>query len=81
MSHCSAWARARRKTKNRRATFLVAAALTKTDAGVALLVREVGAAVAGKAGMCVCCLCFARAFTFSKSDASAQEIMCGVCLS
>ena len=57
---------------------LVAAALSKIDAGVALLVREVGVALAVKAGICICCrLCFARALTFSKSDASPREIICG----
>ena len=47
---------------------LVAAALSKIDAGVALLVREVGVALlcffSGRRDMCICCLCFARAFTF-----------------
>ena len=56
---------------------LVAAALSKMDAGVALLVREVGVAVflcfySGRRDTCICWLCFARAFTFSKSDASPQ---------
>ena len=54
-----------------------AAALSKIDAGVALLVREVGAALllcfcSGRRDMCICCLCYARAFTFSKSDAFPQ---------
>ena len=54
------------------------AALSKMDAGMALLVREVGVALllcfySGRRDiMCICCLCFARAFTFSKSDASPQ---------
>ena len=46
----------------------VAAALSKISAGVALLVREVGVALllyffSGRRDMCVCCLCFAGAFT------------------
>ena len=54
---------------------LVAAALSKIDAEVALFVREVGVALLicfypGRRDVCICCLCFARAFTFSKSDAS-----------
>ena len=53
-----------------------AAALSKIDAGVALMVREVGVALlcfySGRRHMCICCLCFARAFTFPKSDASHQ---------
>ena len=58
---------------------LVAAALSKIDAGVALLVREVGVALllcffSGRRDVCVCCLCFARAFTLSKSDASVPSI-------
>ena len=61
---------------------LVAAALSKIDARVALLVREVGVALlcfySGRRDMCVCCLRFARAFTFSKSDASPQLTICGV---
>ena len=64
---------------------LVAAALSKIDAGVALLVREVGVALllcfySGRRDMCICCLCFARAFKFSKSGASPQKIICGVSL-
>ena len=56
---------------------LVAAALSKIETGVALLVREVGAALlfcfySGRRNMCICCLCFARAFTLSRSDASPQ---------
>ena len=52
---------------------LVAAALFKIDAGVALLVREVGVALllcfySGRRDKCVYCLCFAGAFTLSKSD-------------
>ena len=64
--------------KRRGERSLVLAALSKIDAGVALLVREVGAALllclyTGRRDMCICCLCFARAyFTFSKSDASPQ---------
>ena len=54
----------------------VAAALSEIDAGVALLVREVGLTLlcfySGRRDMCICCLCFARACTFSKSDASPQ---------
>ena len=54
---------------------LVAAALSNIDAGVALLVREVGVALllcfySGRRDMCICCLFFAGAFTWSKSDAS-----------
>ena len=57
----------------------VAAALSKIGAGVALLVREVGVALllyffSGRRDMCVCCLCFAGAFTLSKSDASPQYL-------
>ena len=55
---------------------LVAAALSKIDAGVALLVRKMGATLlcfySGRRDMCICCLCFACAFTFSQSDASPQ---------
>ena len=64
--------------KRRGERYLVAAALSKIDAGVVLLVREVGVAFllsfySGRRDiMCVCCLWFARAFTFSKSDASPQ---------
>ena len=50
---------------------LVAAALSKIDAGVALLVREVGVAPLlcfyserRDIYMCICCLCFARASRF-----------------
>ena len=47
---------------------LVAAALSKIDAGVALLVREVGVALlcfySGRRDICICRLCFERAFTF-----------------
>ena len=63
--------------------YLVAAALSKIDGSVALLVREVGAALvlcfySGRRDiLCICCLCFARAFTFSKSDASPQKIRSG----
>ena len=46
----------------------VTAALSKIDAGVALLVRGVCLALlcfySGRRGMCICCVCFARAFTF-----------------
>ena len=65
---------------------LVAAALSKIDAGVALLVREVGVALlicfySGRRDiMCICCLCFARAFTFPKSDASPKQIIFRVSL-
>ena len=57
--------------------FLVAAALSKIDAGVALLVREVSVALllsfySGRRDMCICCLFFARAFTSSKSDVTPQ---------
>ena len=64
---------------------LVAAALSKIGAGVALRVREVGVALllcffSGRRDMCVCCLCFAGAFTLSKSDASPQYIISKVSL-
>ena len=65
---------------------LVAAALSKIGAGVALLVREVGVALlllcffSGRRDMCVCYLCFVGAFTLSKSDASPQYILSGVSL-
>ena len=64
---------------------LVEAALSKIGAGVALLVREVGVALllcffSGRRDMCVCCLCFAGAFTLSKSDASPQYIISVVSL-
>ena len=64
---------------------LVAAALSKIGAGVALLVREVGVALllcfySGRRDMCVCCLCFAGGFTLSKPDASPQYIISGVSL-
>ena len=54
---------------------LVEAALSKIGAGVALLLREVGVAIAlcffsGRRNLCVCCLFFVGAFTLSKSDAS-----------
>ena len=71
----------RRGGKRRRGErSLVAAALSKIGAGVALLVREVGVALllcffSGRRDMCVCCLCFAGAFTLSKSDASPQYIL------
>ena len=63
----------------------VAAALSKIDAGVALLVREVCVALllcffSGRRDMCICCLCFAGAFTLSKSDASPHLIISGVSL-
>ena len=57
---------------------LAGAALSKIDAGVAAFVREVSAALllcfySGRRDMCVCCcLCFAGAFTLSKSNASPQ---------
>ena len=55
---------------------LVAAALPKIDGGLALLVREIGVTLlcfySGRRDMCICSLCFARAFTYSKSDASRQ---------
>ena len=56
---------------------LVVAALSKIDAEVALLVREVGVALllcfySGRRHMCICCLCFAGAVTLSISDASPQ---------
>ena len=64
---------------------LVAAALSNIGAGVALLVREVGVAFllcfsSERRDMCVCCLCFAGAFTLSKSDASPLYIISGVSL-
>ena len=48
---------------------LVAAALSKIDAGEALLAWEVGVALllcfySARRDMCICCLCVARAFTF-----------------
>ena len=61
---------------------LVTVALSKIDAGVALLAREVGVALfgvalllcflSGRRDMCICCLYFGGAFTLSKSDASPQ---------
>ena len=56
---------------------LVTVALSKIDAGVTLLVREVGVALllcfwSGRRDMCICCLYFGGAFTLSKSDASPQ---------
>ena len=56
---------------------LVATALAKINAGVALLVREVGVALflcfcSGRRDMCICCLCFARAVKLSKSDVFPQ---------
>ena len=64
---------------------LVALALSKIGAGVALLVREVGVALllcffSRRRNMCVCYLCFVGAFTLSKSDASPQYIISGVSL-
>ena len=58
--------------RRRRERSLVAAALSKMDAGVALLVREVGVALllcfySVRRDMCICGLCFAGAFTLSKS--------------
>ena len=68
------------KRRRRGERSLVAAALFKIDAGVALLVREVGVALllcffSRRRDMCVCCLCFVGAFTLSKSDASPQPII------
>ena len=64
---------------------LVASALYKIGAGVALLVREVGLALllcffSRRREMCVCCLFFVGAFTLSKLDASPQRIISGVSL-
>ena len=64
---------------------LVAAALSKIGAGVAFLVRKVGVALplrfySGRRDMCVCYLCFAGAFTLSKSDASPHYMISGVYL-
>ena len=64
---------------------LVASALSKIGAGLALLVREVGVALllcffSRRRDMCVCYLCFVVAFTLSKSDASPQYIISGVSL-
>ena len=64
---------------------LVASALSKIGAGMALLVREVGVALllcfsSRRRDMCVCYLCFVGAFTLSKSDASPQYIISGVSL-
>ena len=58
---------------------LVAPALFKIDVEVALLVRALGVALvlcfySGRRDMCICCHCFAGAFTLSKSDASPQYI-------
>ena len=64
---------------------LVASALSKIGAGVALLAREVGVALflcffSGRRDMCVCFLFFVGAFTLSKLDASHQCIISGVSL-
>ena len=64
---------------------LIASALSKIGAGVALLVREVGVALllcffSRRRDMRVCYLCFVGAFTLSKSDASPQCIISGVSL-
>ena len=61
-----------REGKRRGELSLVAAALFKIRCGVGLLVREVGVALLLRRDMCICCLCFAGAFTLSKSDASPQ---------
>ena len=56
------------KNEEEESNLLVAAALFKIDAGMALLVRVIGVALlcfySGKRDMCICCLCFARGFTF-----------------
>ena len=69
----------RRGGKRRRGErSLVAAVLSSIDAGAALIVREVGVTLlicvySGRRDMYyICCLCFAGAFTLSKSDASSQ---------
>ena len=59
---------------------LVAAALSKIGAGVALLVREVGVALllcffSGRRDMCVCCLRFVDALTLSKLDYIPSPIL------
>ena len=77
--------RGRGEKRKRRGRSLVAAALSKIGAGVALLVRGVGVALllcffSGRRDMCVCCLCVAGAFTLSKSDASPQYIISEVSL-
>ena len=63
----------------------VAAALSKIDAGVASLVREVGVALlgfySGRRDMCICVFASRVLSRFSTSDASPQEIICGVSLS
>ena len=77
--------RGREEKRKRGGRSLVAAALSKIRAGVALLVQEVGVALllcffSGTRDMCYCCLCFVGAFTLSKSDASPQYIISGVSL-
>ena len=78
--------RGRAEKRKRGGRSLVAAALSKIGAGVALLVREVGVALfllcffSERRDMCVCYLCFLGAFTLSKSDASPQYILSGVSL-
>ena len=67
--------RGREGKRRRGGRSLVAAALCKIRAGVALLIREVGVALlfcffSGRRDMCVCCVCIVGAFTLSKSDAS-----------
>ena len=74
-----------RRKRRRGGRSLVAAALSKIGAGVALLVREVGVALllfffSGRRDMCVFYLCFVGAFTLSESDASPQYIIFGVSL-
>ena len=67
-----------RGEKRRRGERSLVAALSKIDAGVALLVREVGVALllcfySERHNVCICCLFFARAFTLSKSDAPPPQ--------
>ena len=57
---------------------LVAVALCKIDAGVALLVREVGVALflcfyLGRRDMCICCLCSAGAFSHCRNRTRPLE--------
>ena len=77
--------RGRGEKRRRGERSIVAAALSKIGAGVALLVGEVGVALflcffSGRRDMCVCCLCFAGAFTLSKLDTSPQYVISGVSL-
>ena len=76
---CMVWG----EEENKGEQSLVAATSSKIDAGVDLLVREVGVALllchfSGRRDMCICSLCFARAFKLSKSDVFPQKILSGV---